>query len=72
MKSSIRIIKRQRNDDSNDVKTSEGEKSVERSTREIVSTVKSWIAETQQRKRAQSQSFSHLTVFATAPASQNS
>lgn len=72
MKSSIRIIKRQGNDDSSDLKTPEGEKSIEQTTREIVSTVKSWIAETQQRKRAQSQSFSHLTVFATDPASQNS
>lgn len=72
MKSSIRIIKRQGNDDSSDLKTPEGEKSIEQTTREIVSTVKSWIAETQQRKRAQSQSFSNLTVFATDPASQNS
>lgn len=70
MKSSIRIIKR--NDDSSDLKTPEGEKSIERTTRDIVRTVKSWIAETQQRKRAQSQSFSHLTVFATDPVSQNS
>ena len=72
MKSSIKIIKRQCNDDSSDLKTPEGEKSIERTTRDIVSTVKSWIAETQQRKRAQSQSFSHLTLFATDPASQNS
>ena len=72
MKSSIRIIKRHSNDDSNDLKTSESEKSIEQRTREMVGTVKSWIAETQQRKRAQSQSFSHLTVFATDPASQNS
>ncbi len=72
MKSSIRIIKRKSDEDANELKTSEGEKSVERTTREIVSTVKSWIAETQQRKRAQSQSFSHQTVFATDPASQNS
>ena len=71
MKSSIKIIKRQGNADSSDLKTPEGEKSIERTTRDIVRTVKSWIAETQQRKRAQSQSFSHLTVFATDAASQN-
>lgn len=72
MKSSIKIIKRKRDENSNDLKTSEVEKkSVERSTREMVSTVKTWIAEIQQRKRAQSQSLSHLTVFATTPASQN-
>ena len=72
MKSSIRIIKRQRNDDSSDLKTPQGEKSIERSTRDMANTVKSWIAELQERKRAQNQSFSNLTVFATDPASQNS
>ena len=72
MKSSIRIIKRKSDEDANDLKTSEGEKSVERSTRDMANTVKSWIAELQERKRAQNQSFSHLTVFAAAPASQNS
>lgn len=71
MKSSIKIIKRKQNEDAIDLKTAEGEKSVEQSTREMVSTVKGWIAELQQRKRAQSQSFSHLTVFAAAPANQN-
>lgn len=70
MKSSIKIIKR-KDADSIDLKTAEGEKSVEQSTREMVTTVKGWIAERQQRKRAQSQSFSHLTVFAAAPANQN-
>ena len=72
MKSSITIIKRRGNDDSSDLKTPEGEKSIEQTTRDIVRTVKSWVAETQQRKRAQSQSFSHRMVFATDPASQNS
>jgi hypothetical protein len=70
MKSSIKIIKRKQKD-AIDLKTAEVEKSVEQSRREMVSTVKGWIAELQQRKRAQSQSFSHLTVFAAAPASQN-
>lgn len=74
MKSPIRIIKRKSDEDTNDLKTSEGEKSIEKSTREMVSTVKSWIAEIQQRKRVQgisNRSFSHLTVSATAPASHN-
>jgi hypothetical protein len=69
MKSSIRIIKRKSDLDANNLKTSDGEKSVERSTRDMTNTVKSWIAELQERKRAQNQSFSHLTVFASAPAS---
>ena len=69
VKSSIRVIKRRRDADESDFKTSEDEISVERSTREMVSTVKSWIAELQERKRAQAHSFSPLT--ATTPAQQN-
>lgn len=72
MKSSIKVIKRKPDDDPKDLKTSESEKSVERGTRKIVSTVKSWIAEVQQRKRARSHSFSPLSVSVTAEASQNS
>ena len=68
MNSSIKIVKRKRDDAPNDLKTSEAEKSVEQSTREMVSTVKSWIAELQQRKRAQSHSFSDFPVVV---ASQN-
>ena len=71
MKSSIKIIKRKQDAESNDLNTSKPEKSVEPSTREMVSTVKSWIAELQQRKREQSSSFSQLPVIATASASQN-
>ena len=71
MKSPVKIIKRKRDDDSTDLKTSEGEKSVERSTLDMASTVKSWIAELQERKRAQSHSFPHLTELATAPVSHN-
>ncbi|HUS12499.1 MAG TPA: hypothetical protein VMZ30_18670 [Pyrinomonadaceae bacterium] len=71
MKSSIKIIKRKQNEDAIDLKTAEGEKSVEQSTREMVSTVKSWIAELQQRKRAQVHGFSHLPVITSAPVSQN-
>jgi chromatin segregation and condensation protein Rec8/ScpA/Scc1 (kleisin family) len=66
MKASIKIVKRKRNEDSTELKTSDGEKSVEQSTREIVGTVKSWIVELQQRKRAQASSFPQLPVVATA------
>jgi hypothetical protein len=71
MKSSIKIIKRKQDEDSNELKGSEGERSVERSTREMVTTIKSWIIELQQRKRDQGHSFSDLPVTATAPVSQN-
>lgn len=57
MKPSIKIIKPKRDEDPKDLKSSESEKSVEQSTREMVSTVQSWIAELQQRKRAQAHSF---------------
>jgi hypothetical protein len=60
MKSSIKIIKRKTDDQPQESKPSESKDSVERGTREIVSTVKSWIAELQQKKRAQSHSFSPL------------
>jgi hypothetical protein len=62
MQSSIRIIKRNQQEAASELQTSEGEISVERSTREMVSTVKSWIADFQQRKRTQARSFSPLTV----------
>jgi len=58
MKASIKILKRrldgQHKQESNESKTSEAKKSAERSTSEMVSTVKSWIVELQQRKRSQS------------------
>jgi hypothetical protein len=57
MKSGIKIIKRNRDHGSNNVPTPNVEQSVERSTREMVSTVKTWIAELQQRKRAEVHSF---------------
>jgi hypothetical protein len=53
MKSSIRIIKRKSNDNSNESRIGKTEKTAERSTREMVSTVKSWIIELQQKRRAQ-------------------
>jgi len=60
MKSSIKIIKRKQGEDSNDMETCEAEKSVEQTTREMVSTVKSWITELQDRKRAERLSLSQL------------
>jgi hypothetical protein len=66
MKPSIRIIKRERAEDSNESKTGEGEKSVERSAREMARTVKSWIADFQQRKRAERPSFPRLPVIITS------
>jgi len=60
MKSSIKIIKPKHLEDLNNSRTAETEKSVEQSTREMVSTVKSWIAELQDRKRAERQSLSQL------------
>jgi len=68
---SIKVIKRNREDQPKDPKPSESEKSVKRGTREMVSTVKSWIDELQQRKRVQSPSFPQLPVIATEPATQN-
>ena len=72
MKSPIKIIKRKLKEDSSELKTPESMRPAEPNTREMVSTVKSWIAELQQRKNAQSRSFSQLPVIAADPASQNS
>lgn len=66
MKSPIKIVKRKQNEELIDLKTAEVEKSVEQNTREMVSTVKSWIAELQQRKRAQAHVFPSLPGTATA------
>ena len=52
MKASIKIVKGRRDEkhkqESNESKTSEAKKSAERSTSEMVSSVKSWIVELQQ------------------------
>jgi hypothetical protein len=70
MKPSVRVIKQNREEQPKESTTPQGEKSVERSTREMVSTVKSWIVELQQRKRLQCHSFVPLPVIATAAANQ--
>lgn len=59
MKSTIKIVKRKQSEDENDLKTPP-QKSVERATREVVSTVKGWISELKQRKRNQSHSLAPL------------
>ena len=53
MKSSIRIIKQKPNDNSNGSKIRKTEKTAEKRTREMVSTVKSWIDEFKQKRRGQ-------------------
>jgi hypothetical protein len=72
MKSSIKIIKRTQLEESKCSKTFEAEKSVEQKTRELVSTVKSWITEFQERKRTQAHSFSNLPVIGIVPSEQDS
>lgn len=57
MKAAIKIIKRKQDNESNDLAGPSGGQSAERSTREMVSTVKSWIVELQQRKRTEPHSF---------------
>ncbi len=63
MKSTVKIVKRKRGEDENDLKTAEPHKSVERATREVVSTVKGWISELRQRKSGQSHSFAPLSAI---------
>ena len=52
MNSRVRIVKRERNESLNDFQACQKEKTDQQRLREIVSTVKSWVAESQQRKRA--------------------
>ena len=54
MRTSIRIIKRGQREASNGPEASGAETSVEQRTRELANTVKSWVAEFQQRERARS------------------
>jgi hypothetical protein len=61
----IRIIKRQRNEDANatTAESNRPDEPDEPSTRNLVNTVKSWIAESQQRKRSQRTSLTVLGVL---------
>ena len=68
---SIKIIKRKQDEVSNELKRSQSERSAEGSTREIATTIKSWIAELQERKRAQQHSSFDPSITATDPLSQN-
>ncbi len=52
MNSRVRIIKRERSESLNDFQANQREKTDQQTVREIVSTVKGWVAELQQRKRA--------------------
>ena len=70
MKPAIKIIKRKQDNDSTNLPASNGEQSVERSTRAMVSTVKGWIVELQQRKRAEIHSFPRLPAVVAAPGSE--
>ena len=63
MKSTVKIVKRKQGEDENDLKTAQHQKSVERATREVVSTVKGWISELKQRKSGQSHSFAPLPAI---------
>jgi len=69
MKSPIKVVKRKqdeslkRDEDANELKTPETEASTERGPSDIASTVKGWIVELQQRKRAQSHSFPRLPII---------
>jgi hypothetical protein len=62
MKSSIRIIKRKQGEDESDFQIPGRKQPAERqpreSTREMVSNVKSWIAELKQRRTSERRSFS--------------
>jgi hypothetical protein len=51
MNSSVRLIKRGGNDRLKSVRANQSEKAGPQATREIVSTVKGWIAELKQRQR---------------------
>ena len=51
MNSAVRILKCGRSEASEDLKSDRGEKSGQQTTRELVSTIKGWIAELEQRRR---------------------
>ena len=57
MSSRVRIVKRGRNEALKDPQTNKREKTDQLSTREIAATVKSWVTELQQRKRARRDAF---------------
>ncbi len=59
MNSRVRIVKRERNESLNDFQANQREKPDQQTVREIASTVKSWVAELQQRKRAKGAHASH-------------
>ena len=62
MKPGIKIIKRRDSHELELVDTSYSERSVEQNTRDIVSTVKTWITDLQERKRSQLRTFPPLPI----------
>ena len=66
MNSSIKVIKRKQAEDSAASKPLDNESTVEQRKREMVSTVKSWIAEFQERKRAENHSILSLSLASAA------
>ena len=60
MKSGVRIIKRGHADGLQSLPLAQDEKTVRQSEREIANTVKSWIAELAQRRRADEQSAAQM------------
>jgi hypothetical protein len=60
MKSSIKIIKRKGNDNSNEPRNGKTVKTAEENTREMVSTIKTWIDELQQKRALGATRFSKL------------
>ena len=55
MNSVVRIVKKGRNEGLRSLPIGQDEKTHRQSNREIISTVKSWIAESEQRRRASEQ-----------------
>lgn len=62
MKPGIKIIKRRDGDELGPLETSDSERSIEQETRDMVSTVKTWITELQERKRSQLRTFPPLPI----------
>ena len=60
MNSAVRILKRGRNEGVKDLKPGQDEKRGQQSTHEIVSTIKGWITELEQRRRDEERTWAAL------------
>jgi|GEM_PF-1387515 len=67
MKSTIRVIKRRRDEESEELPSKENDKGVALSSRDIANTIKGWIAEMERRKRTQVRSFASFPLVTTEP-----